>query len=192
VSPRRLFFALWPEPGEAARLRDAARALELAAGRVPAAVDLHVTLCFLGAVEEGAVAALRARAAAIRADPFALEFDTLEYWRRSRVLAATCSRVPAAAAALALELRASARGTGLTPDERPLQPHVTLVRGLGKAPNLLRLPQRLTASLPIAAGAFYLAQSQELEAPSAGDAARPRYTRLASWPLRPGDRQREE
>lgn len=185
MAPRRLFFALWPDAATAERLRQAGRAPDLAAGRVPALADLHVTLCFLGAVEASATTALCERAALIESAPFELEFDSLQYWSRSRVLAATCSRTPAVASALAAALAASARTIGLRPEERPLRPHVTLVRGLREAPEALRRPWPLPAPLRVAARSFYLAQSQELETVIAGDEAPPRYARLASWRLRP-------
>jgi 2'-5' RNA ligase len=100
------------------------------------------------------------------------------------VLAATGSQVPEAAITLACALRASARSLGLSPDERPLRPHVTLVRA---AQTPLRLPgQALALSPPLrfAARRFYLAQSHELEAATATTAQTGRYARLASWPLR--------
>ena len=160
----------------AERLLEAARALALGAGMETAVADLHITLCFLGAVEEAVMPALTARAAAIQAAPFELEFDALAYWRQSRVLAATCSRPPAAAEALARELRAGARLIGLTPDERPLRPHVTLVRGLGGARAMARPPVSLSTAVPIAAQAFHLAQS-------ASGKVLPRYQRLGCWRL---------
>ncbi|HEY3809652.1 MAG TPA: RNA 2',3'-cyclic phosphodiesterase [Steroidobacteraceae bacterium] len=183
MSAPRLFFALWPDLATAGRFEQAAAWSATTAGRRPALADLHVTLCFLGAVDETAVPALSARTAAIDAAEFELEFDALEYWRRSRVLAATCSRTPPAADALAQSLRAAARSVGLTPDERPLLPHVSLLRALGPA-AAPRQPPQLAATLRLAAQRFYLAQSQELPQTSAGGAAPARYRRLAEWPLR--------
>lgn len=179
MSSPRLFFALWPDPASARHLCDAVRTLQLQAGRPSTEADLHITLCFLGAVDAAVNPALCAQAAMIAAPPFELEMDTIEYWRRSRVLTAACSRTPAAASALARELRACAQRVGLNPDDRPLLPHVTLVRGLRGAPVVL---PRLEP-LPIVARAFYLAQSQELPAATASGTAPPRYQRLAGWSL---------
>jgi 2'-5' RNA ligase len=182
LSALRLFFALWPDPATAARFEHAG-GFARASGRRPALADLHVTLCFLGAVDETAVPALAACAAAIDVAAFELEFDGLEYWRRSRVLAATCSRTPPAAHALAQALGAAARSVGLAPDERPLLPHVTLLRALGSAATGQPPPQPAT-TLRLAAQRFYLAQSQELPQTIAGGSAPTRYRRLAEWPLR--------
>jgi len=130
VGTRRLFFALWPERDFIARLRAAAHPLGLAGGRSVADLDLHVTLCFLGAVEESSLPALCERAAALQLPPFELEFEAIEYWSRSRVLAATSATVPAAGMELVRALHAQARALGLRADEHPLRAHVTLLRGL--------------------------------------------------------------
>jgi 2'-5' RNA ligase len=182
LSARRLFFALWPEAGVGAQLQQLAQMAEIAGGRAPVVADLHVTLCFLGAVPDAVVAELSRRAADISAATFELEFDGLAYWKRSRVLAAVCTRVPAAALALAGALRISAESLGLRPDDRPWRPHVTLRRGLasGATPMLPRLP---AGPLRLTARSFYLAQSQELEATTASATASARYRRLAAWPL---------
>jgi 2'-5' RNA ligase len=89
MGARRLFFALWPEADFIARLRAAAHPLHSVGGRAVADLDLHVTLCFLGAVAESSLPALRERAAALQPPPFELEFQAIEYWSQSRVLAAT-------------------------------------------------------------------------------------------------------
>jgi 2'-5' RNA ligase len=187
VGTRRLFFALWPERDFIARLRAAAHPLGLAGGRAVADLDLHVTLCFLGAVEESSLAALCERAAALQLPPFELEFEAIEYWSRSRVLAATSASVPAAGLELARALHAQAHALGLRTDEHPLRPHVTLLRGLdaGAVPAAGPLP--LSPPLRLAASNFYLAQSQQLEATSAGGLAPCHYARLGAWPLRMRD-----
>jgi RNA 2',3'-cyclic 3'-phosphodiesterase len=204
---RRLFFALWPDDAWSARLIEAAApVLDGAGGRALARVDLHLTLCFLGAVDEAQRAALCVRAGQIEAASFELDFERLELWRQAGIVAATVARVPAAAVELAQRLATAARAVGLTPDPKPWRPHLTLMRGL----TAQRLAARASAGqlaadawpalhlrLPVVR--FYLAESQGLGAPArvapapAPAAAEPaavaaevrRYARLASWPLRP-------
>jgi len=184
VGTRRLFFALWPEGDFIARLRAVAHPLGLAGGRAVADLDLHVTLCFLGAVEESSLPALCERVAALQLPPFELEFEAIEYWSRSRVLAATSAMMPAAGVALAEALHAQARALGLRTDERPLRAHVTLLRGLAANPGPAAAPSMLLPPLQLVANNFYLAQSQQLEAASAGSLTPCRYARLGAWPLR--------
>ena len=184
---RRVFFALWPDPGWCEPLLDAAQPLLAgAAGRPLAHDDLHVTLCFVGAVDEPMVERLRERAASIESDGFELLFDAFEYWPRARILAATCSSAPAAADALASALRETALGLGLQPDLKPWRAHMTLLRAAGvQAASLLAEPvPALRLALPVRR--FYLAQSHELGADSAETAPPRRYAVLAGWPLRVG------
>lgn len=189
MGKRRLFFALWPESDFIARLRAAAQPLDPVGGRAVADLDLHVTLCFLGAVRESSLPALCERAAALQLPPFELEFEAIEYWAQSRVLAVTNATVPAAGKALARALHAQARDLGLRTDERPLRAHMTLSRGLaaGAVPAAAAGLLPLSPPLRLAASNFYLAQSQQLEPTSAGSLASCRYARLAAWPLRMRD-----
>jgi 2'-5' RNA ligase len=185
VSRSRLFFALWPEESWATRLIEAATLpLQMAGGRSLAAADLHVTLCFLGAVDEGRVGALRERAAAIRSRPFDLQFERLEFWPKARIISATVAQVPRVGSALAQSLQDLAGDAGLTLDARPWRPHVTLVRGTGKP----RWPDATEGAWPMLSlrlpvWQFYLAQSQGLGAHTEDPSQGERYARLAHWPL---------
>jgi 2'-5' RNA ligase len=180
----RVFFALWPDAGWCEALLDAAQPLLAgAAGSPLAQFDLHVTLCFLGVLEEPMVERLRERVVSIESAAFELLFDTFEYWPRARILAATCSSAPAAANELASTLRSMALELGLQPDLKPWRAHMTLLRAASVQASLLaeRAPA-LRLTLP--ARGFYLAQSHELGADSAETAQRRRYTVLGCWPLR--------
>src|ERR1700676_3798526 len=137
---QRLFFALWPQASWSSQLTEAAApVLAAAGGRVQATIDLHVTLCFLGAVGEAQLAALCVRAGEIETQPFELVFERFEFWRESRIVAATVAQVPAAGAELAHRLASAARQVGLMPDLRAWRPHVPLRRGA----TLERLPVEL-------------------------------------------------
>jgi 2'-5' RNA ligase len=168
----------------------AAPALAAAGGRALARVDLHVTLCFLGAVAEPAIAQLHERAASIDAAAFELSFERLELWREARILAATVEPVPGAGVELAAALAEAARAVGLEPERRPWRPHMTLARAVtrpGAAAAAAEAALGVAAqSLPLTFSAqrFYLAQSQGLGAQDCSNAAAPRYATLASWPLR--------
>ena len=177
----RLFFALWLPPGVGEPLLSAAQALVVGSARVVAAIDLHVTLCFLGAVEQSVLAVLCERVAAFEAQAFELEFDQLQCWPRSRVLVASSSQVPQAASALAAALQSSARAAGLAPAAQSLAPHVTLLRGVQAAAMAQFVP--LSPPLRLKAQTFYLAQSHALESATATPLQTARYRRLAAWPL---------
>jgi 2'-5' RNA ligase len=175
---RRLFFALWPD--EACRERLAAtaqRALsgtEAHAGRLVPPADWHVTLCFLGAVQEPLLPPLQAGAARLHAPAFTLRFERVRYWQQAGVLALLGDRPPEAVA-LATALRTLSRELGLAPDDKPLRPHITLVRGLRGARQVS--PDKMLG-LTLAATRFGLAESREnVAAPAA------RYHVLAGWPL---------
>ena len=145
------------------------------AGRAVPPADWHVTLCFLGAVSEPLLPALQASAARLHVPAFVLRFERLRYWRQAGVLAlmADC---PPAAHALAAALRALSRELGLSPDDKPLQPHITLARGLRGVS--WRQPGEGSQELLLAATRFELAESREqVAAPAA------RYRSLAAWPL---------
>jgi 2'-5' RNA ligase len=159
-----------------------------AGGRALTRVDLHVTLCFLGAAAEPAIAQLRERAASVDAAAFELSFGRLELWREARILAATVEPVPGAGVELAAALAEAARAVGLEPERRPWRPHVTLARAVTR-PRAAAAEAALgiaAGSLPLTLTAqrFYLAQSQGLGAQDCSNAEAPRYATLASWPLR--------
>ena len=172
---------------ESRLIEAAAPQVRAAAGRALARVDLHVTLCFLGAVGEAPLAALCERAGQVHASAFELLLDRLELWREARILAAAATRVPPAGRALAEALAAAARELGLAPDVRPWRPHLTLVRGatVQRLPPELEGPGSAALQLALPATRFYLAQSQELGRQPESTVEARRYRTLASWPLRP-------
>lgn len=143
TNKRRLFFAFWPDGLLRAAMADATRSPATASGgRLVPPENLHVTLVFLGSVEEGRLEELYALSAevaagfALTAAERALRFDILECWRRSRLLVAGVSDLSAPGAVgaerLVRELEASLRRIGLGPDPdsegRRFRPHVTVAR----------------------------------------------------------------
>jgi 2'-5' RNA ligase len=129
---------------------------------------------------------LRECAATIESPAFELLFDAFEYWPRARILAATCSRAPAAANELASTLRAMALGLGLQPDLKPWRAHITLLRAASVQAASLLAERAPALRLTLPARGFYLAQSHELGADSAETDPTRRYAVLACWPLRAG------
>ena len=85
-----------------------------------------MTLVFIGMSDRQAC--LETMASMIELPPFDIRIDTIDYWRRPRVLLAGASRVPGALEALVTELNEGASGCDFTPETRPYRPHVTLSR----------------------------------------------------------------
>ncbi|SDY25612.1 2'-5' RNA ligase [Lysobacter sp. yr284] len=143
----RLFFALWPDAGTRAQIRERALALEAAqrpGGRLIGAHRYHLTLQFLGDFAELPQALAQragAAAAAVRADAFDFALDRagsfanrdIPWWLGSAepnpALAALWDRLGVALARQGVKVVASHRAHA---------PHVTIVReaGHGLSPPL--------------------------------------------------------
>ncbi len=124
---RRLFFALWPDQTTRQRCLQVQQALG-GTGKPVAALNLHVTLLFLGHVDAARQIAMRQAAAKIEFQTMNLIFDRLDYWKKPAVVCLRVAATDPAVSNLAARLADAARQTGLPIDERSYQPHVTLLR----------------------------------------------------------------
>lgn len=191
MSPsRRLFVALMlgPELGatvETAVLRSlggAARAAESA--RVYTAVDLHVTLFFLGAVDEPWIAPLTDGLAKVASEIAAPEVElgrtgAFPSQRRPRILwVDAVERGGARLAELAARVDGACAGLGFARDERQWRAHLTVARLRGGVPAGLDAFFALEFGVPWKPAALSLVES----VPGGGP---PAYRRVASFALRP-------
>lgn len=175
MSASRLFFALWPDEPTRHALVHAQRALRHVAGRPLNPHDLHITLAFLGQVDEARLACVEAAAEAISCTPFSLELDRRGAWPGPRVAWLAPSSVPPDLAGLVDALWQGLAGCGFTREARPFSPHVTLLRKAGQLPDT-----ELTTAIPWVAESFVLAES-------VSGPAVPRYRIRRRWPLQPPD-----
>jgi RNA 2',3'-cyclic 3'-phosphodiesterase len=169
----RLFFALWPPTDLIEGLvgiRDTA--WEQVGGRSMDAASLHCTLAFLGALDREQMQAAIKAAAGVRGEPFELEFSRLNYWPQNRIVWAGLSLPSPGLQGLADSLRLALSGiVGLPEFDTP---HITLIRGASRAPDLNYLEVPLWHC-----SEFVLARSLK-------NASGARYELIARWPLAGG------
>lgn len=128
--------------------------------------QMHLTLRFIGEVEDGVAAAVRAALARIQASPFELAVRGVGQFPprgAARVLWAGLD-APPALLALQGQVEAAVRGLGLPPEDKPFSAHVTLARFKAPPPpaalaRFLRQHAGLT-SPPFAVGHFTLYSSR--------------------------------
>jgi RNA 2',3'-cyclic 3'-phosphodiesterase len=173
---RRLFFALLPTPAQAEALAaDVAPLVKELGGQASPATNLHATLCFVGAVAEEKLAALRAAASLVRGRFVTLEFDALEVWEKPQILCATAA-AGEAARDLSANLVETISAAGFTPDRKPFRAHFTLARKVrGNSARNFESPRAL-APLSVHCDRFVLMESRRGDAGST-------YSVVDSWPL---------
>lgn len=183
MARRRLFVAAELDEAARAACADAAERLRAQGwpGRWTAPANYHLTLAFIGGVDEERLpavsAALRALAPARRG--FALSLDTVGAFpspRRPRVAWAGPHAPPADFAALCGAVRAALSGLGFAFDERA-DPHVTLARADGRTP----LPQ-VAPPVPTVLRIERLTLFESVTAPEGA-----RYTPLERYELASGE-----
>jgi 2'-5' RNA ligase len=144
MSTQRVFFALWPDHRQRERLRDVvnsvARTVE---GKAVDRRDWHITLAFVGDIEERLLPELAARAGEIKVEPFRLSFDRLEFWARAKVACLVTPTVPVELEKLVGELLSVVQDAGVIPEDRTYRPHITISRN-ARAFTTERLAQRET------------------------------------------------
>ena len=166
---KRLFFALWPDETTREQIDSLNQQLD-GAGRKLIPQNLHVTLVFLGNVEDDIADAVERLAAEIRAAPLELVFDELDYWKRPRVICLTCRRQPDKVYDLVNQLTRMVKGFPIRLDQRPFRAHITLSRKAQQRPDLVFEPIQFKAQ------DLALVQSVSTEHGV-------RYRVLARWPL---------
>jgi len=125
----RLFFALWPDDAVCARLAHWSRELHAACGGRPTrSENLHVTLAFLGNVEDARVEEVERAAEAVAPRRCSLILDQPGYWKHNRIAWAGASTVPAELETLVRELRAALANSRIHFDAKSFASHVTLLR----------------------------------------------------------------
>lgn len=125
---RRLFFALWPdEATRGAISRASRRPVRLSGGRPTAKRNLHITVAFVGAVDEDGLERA-ATVPPVATGAFELVLDLLGHWRESRVLWLAPSVVPPELTALERELWVGLVARGFEREPRIYRPHLTIAR----------------------------------------------------------------
>ena len=129
-STQRLFFALLPDEGVRAQLRQLQKDLNRADGRPVPEKNLHLTLLFLGNVAAEKINAVCDIAKGIVGSRFDLTLDTFGSFRQNnaRVLWLGLSELPSELNALHQSLRQQSKSIGLHAGKGVYRPHVTLVR----------------------------------------------------------------
>jgi len=129
MSSRTLFFALWPDHRQRDRMRDfispVAKEID---GRATDRRDWHVTLAYIGDLEERFIRELQESASAIQFEPFRLRLDRLEFWPRPKIAALVPPRIPPEHEKLVESLRGIIIAAGIEPALRIYRPHITVVR----------------------------------------------------------------
>lgn len=125
----RVFYALVPPSAIRAALaelgREHARRLH---GRPVPAENIHLTLAFVGAWPRARLDALLAAGGALNAEAMRLMLDRQGGFRRSGVAWVAPSSAPVALGMLANSLAGSLRAHGVSYDEKPFHPHLTIAR----------------------------------------------------------------
>lgn len=169
----RLFFALWPQPEARKRVAALARQFNPQGGRLHHPDDLHITLVFLGQVEDVRMPCIQQVADAVEAPGFSLEMDTIGHWPRPRILWCGPSVVPEPLRNLVDSLQRGLLECGFEPERRRYKPHITLHRKVRHAESGVIEP-------PIE----WLAEEFVLATSGGNTPGAPRYRILHRWPLK--------
>jgi RNA 2',3'-cyclic 3'-phosphodiesterase len=175
----RLFFALQPSPQQSAALTGAAAPLGLRLRAQPVvAENLHATLCFIGAVAEEKLDALKIATSGVHVHAVNLSFDQLDYWAKPRILCAVATESASSGAhVLSAQLAQAAVAAGFAPDVKPFRAHLTLARKVDAAIAAeCEWPLLLTPPMKLRCDRYVLMRSDRGESGSL-------YSVVAEWPL---------
>ena len=125
---KKLFFALWPDDEVRSRLLGQAQLIHINTGRRVPPENFHITLVFLGNVEEQAIPELTDGAEGLSVPGFRLQINHGGWWKRAKVAWLAPAYSPEPLLELVRQLNHQARLVGLPVDERDYSPHLTIAR----------------------------------------------------------------
>lgn len=132
----RLFFALWPDDSLREIIAPLGKLHRQCGGRPHPPGNLHITLSFLGRVDDVSQECVELGAGEIAVPTFELTLDRFGYWPKPRVMWLGCTETPEPLLQLAGALNQVMIQCGLKPEERPYHPHLTLLRKAQRSPTV--------------------------------------------------------
>ena len=124
----RLFFALWPDDDTRKQLQLVMQSIPRIRGKAVQPENLHITLAFLGPVDDEMVDGLEVAAMQIKARGFELKLDTIGWWRKAGILWMAPAVIPEELDLLVARVNEVSKECGIALDGRPYKPHLTLAR----------------------------------------------------------------
>lgn len=129
MTTKTVFFALWPDNRQRDRMRDfISPVVRQVEGRVTDRREWHITLSYLGEIEEKLIPGLLESAGKIEFEALRIRLDRMEYWPRPKIAAMVPPRVPPVLEKLVEQLNGLTLAAGVLPAQRVYRPHVTVVR----------------------------------------------------------------
>jgi 2'-5' RNA ligase len=125
----RLFFAAWPPPRTALGLqRWAEEAARETRGKVARAETIHLTLAFLGEIDESRISTIESMGRATVGEAHSLPIEQARYWKHNRIVWVGPNETPTPLAKLVAGLKGLLIGMGFEIEQRAFEAHVTLIR----------------------------------------------------------------
>lgn len=133
LAKARVFFALWPDADTAAVIDQAADVLGCGGRRIKRE-RLHLTLAFIGLIEQSAISDLCYQAVAVPVPPFTLVLDRIGYFKKPQLLWLGSSSTPPELTELAAAVSGLSGASAGNAPASAFRPHVSLARR-AKRPN---------------------------------------------------------
>jgi 2'-5' RNA ligase len=125
----RLFFAAWPPPRTALGLRRwAEEAARETRGKVARAETIHLTLAFLGEIDESAISIIEGIGRTAVGKAHSLPIEQARYWKHNRIVWVGPNETPAPLAELVVNLKSLLLAENFALEQRAFEAHVTLIR----------------------------------------------------------------
>jgi 2'-5' RNA ligase len=126
---KRIFFALWPSEKQRQKIDAAIGPYKnVLDGKWTLRSNWHVTLVFIGGFPADDIPALQTAAGNVRSQNIELEFDRIDFWKRSKIMCLQADFVPNPLLELVKSLESAAKPFGFRPEKRPYRPHMTIAR----------------------------------------------------------------
>jgi len=127
--PQRYFFALWPcKKLQKQYFTFSHQTLKSVHGKFVPKKNLHMTLAFLGELNNKQLEEIFTIGNTIIAERFELDLDRLGLWKQSQVVWLAPSYTPLPLKELVSQLQQKLKDRGFTIDQRSFKPHMTLLR----------------------------------------------------------------
>lgn len=143
---RRVFFAALPDRATRQQLERVLKALPFSAGRKIRPANLHITLAFVGSVDNEQLRCLIAEAESIQPMCLDIKLNRFACFERARVLWMGPAEEYSRLESLVNDINQVLHRCGVHLEPRPFVPHVTLVRGARHLPENLHRTEVLWKS----------------------------------------------